>query len=310
MATFVEFNILKIMFSVIICSISPKRLDMVKQNIRNTIGQEEVEFIGIDNREMNWPIAKVYNFGAKQARYPNLFFVHEDVEFLNRGWGSIIESKLSEPDCGVIGFAGSKVKLNVYSGWPQYAPWEHTFNYRRVGGLWANYGLKHYIEHPFEETLILDGLGMFVRKDVWELYPFDEVLLTGFHCYDIDFSLQIASRYKNYICCSPLVMIEHFSNGSYDSIWYAETIKMHKAKWSKVLPAMRGIDVSAKILKKCEERVFYRFVRNAVKNKDVVGRKQLLKEFMEYSFSYKHFIHCLVCCWHYLRINYLIYISL
>lgn len=34
---------------------------------------------------------------------------------------------------------------------------------------------------------------MFVRKDVWAKYPFDEELLTGFHCYDLDFTLQIAA---------------------------------------------------------------------------------------------------------------------
>lgn len=293
------------MLSVIICSISPERLSAIKQNICKTIGQVEIEFIGIDNREKNWPIAKVYNCGAMQARYPNLFFVHEDVEFLNSGWGSIIEHKLSELDCGVIGFAGSKVKLNVYSGWPQYPSWEHTFNCRRVGGLWAHFGLKHYIDHPFEETLILDGLGMFVRKEVWKQYPFDEVLLTGFHCYDIDFSLKIAAKYKNYICCSPLVMLEHFSNGNYGPDWYTETIKMHNTKWKKVLPIMRNINIDTRTLKKCEEHVFYRFVRNAVKNKEVTERKQLLKEFLGYAFSWKHFIHYLVCYWHYTRVNYL-----
>lgn len=42
------------MLSVIICSISPKRLNMIKQNIQDTIGPIEVEYIGIDNREKKW----------------------------------------------------------------------------------------------------------------------------------------------------------------------------------------------------------------------------------------------------------------
>ena len=87
------------MFSIIICSISPERLLQVKKNIQETIGTEH-EFIAIDNRETKWPIAKAYNEGAKRARYPYLFFVHEDVRFHSQDWGKVIAGKLEEPDCG------------------------------------------------------------------------------------------------------------------------------------------------------------------------------------------------------------------
>lgn len=60
------------MYSIIVCSISPERLELLSQNIHNTIGVE-YEIIGIDNRQLKWPIAKVYNKGAKQAHYPYLF---------------------------------------------------------------------------------------------------------------------------------------------------------------------------------------------------------------------------------------------
>ena len=51
------------MLSIIICSISPERLQAVKRNIQHSIGVEH-EFIIIDNREKKWPIAKAYNYGA------------------------------------------------------------------------------------------------------------------------------------------------------------------------------------------------------------------------------------------------------
>ena len=103
------------MLSIIICSVSPERLQAVKQNIQQSIGVEH-EFVVIDNREKKWPIAKAYNYGARAAVYPYLFFVHEDVKFHSQNWGLFIEKKLQEPDCGVIGFTGSKVKLKCYSG--------------------------------------------------------------------------------------------------------------------------------------------------------------------------------------------------
>ena len=110
------------MISIVICSISPERLRQVIQNIQGTIGVE-YEIIAIDNREKNWPIARVYNEGAYRAQYPYLFFVHEDVKFHSRNWGLVIEEKLKEPNCGVIGFAGTRVMLNCYSGRLQSHHW-------------------------------------------------------------------------------------------------------------------------------------------------------------------------------------------
>ena len=81
------------MLSIIICSVSPERLEQVTRNIHDTIGVD-YEIIAIDNREKQWPIARAYNEGASRAHYPFLFFVHEDVKFHSVGWGKCIEKKL------------------------------------------------------------------------------------------------------------------------------------------------------------------------------------------------------------------------
>ena len=81
------------MLSIIICSVSPERLQAVKQNIQQSIGVEH-EFVVIDNREKKWPIAKAYNYGARAAVYPYLFFVHEDVKFHSQNWGLFIDQHL------------------------------------------------------------------------------------------------------------------------------------------------------------------------------------------------------------------------
>ena len=61
------------MLSIIICSVSPERLEQVTRNIHDTIGVD-YEIIAIDNREKQWPIARAYNEGASRAHYPFLFF--------------------------------------------------------------------------------------------------------------------------------------------------------------------------------------------------------------------------------------------
>lgn len=100
------------MVSIIICSVSPHLLKDLQQNIAQTIGVE-YEIIAIDNREKHWPIAKVYNYGAQQAKYPYLFFVHEDIRLLSDKWGELIISKLAEPDCGVWVLSGTKLDFRV-----------------------------------------------------------------------------------------------------------------------------------------------------------------------------------------------------
>lgn len=292
------------MLSIIICSISPSRLQAVEQNIKETIGLGVLyEIIALDNREKKWSLAKVYNWGAQKAIYPYLFFVHEDVKFHSVEWGWHMEQKLSEPDCGVIGFAGSKVKLKSYSGWYQIDDWNCFYFYqgRKDGSvLFRVYGVC--LGQPFEEVITLDGFAMFVKKEVWAENPFDEEVLTGFHCYDLDFSLQIAKKYKNYVCCSS-VLIEHFSGGVFNYKWYADTIRLHDSKWKNTLPLLtNSIDLNDRELAIQEEDAAYRFLFVLLRSDaSKVDKKKNLIAYWKRPFSCKHFAHCLACTLKYLR---------
>ena len=158
------------------------------------------------------------------------------------------------------------------------------------------------MEHPFKEVLVLDGFAMFVRKDVWAKYPFDEELLTGFHCYDLDFTLQIAADrcYKNYVCCSSEVLIEHSSQGNFNQSWYQDTIKMHKLKWNKMLPMkIEGFELGEKEMRKQEEYTFSVFLRKLLKA-GYPEAKVVLKDFLAYPYSWKHLQHCIKYVYKYL----------
>lgn len=281
------------MLSIIICSISPAQLQAVKQNIQETIGVE-YEVIAIDNNEKKWPIAKAYNHGAQEAKYPYLLFMHEDVKFHSEDWAKFIGLKLGEPTCGIIGFAGSKVKLKSYSGWDQLYEWMHVFLYQGFEDKTKLDVRNVYLESPFEEVVVLDGLAMFVRKEVWKQKPFDEKHLTGFHCYDIDFSLQVAQDYKNYVCCSSKVLVEHSSQGSYNTLWFSETIRLHREKWNNLLPIkIEDIKISTRKMKILEEQSSYKFLERIIES-DYPDKKTILKEFWKLPFSRVHFRHCLI----------------
>lgn len=236
------------MYSIICCSINPEAITALQQNIAQTIGVP-FEFIAFDNRETNYGICKVYNLCARNAKYDYLCFVHEDVRFLTHNWGGLLQSQLKTNQCGVIGFAGSIIKLQRLTGWNTCGK-----------DLRANY--VQYMRgghHPrqvnpdkqtFSPVVTLDGLCLFVRRNVWNENPFDENTFLGFHCYDLDFSLAIARSYTNYVCHT--VLVEHFSEGAFSLVWLNELKKLHK-KWENQLP-MTAIPMSHNKIKQYDRQ--------------------------------------------------------
>ena len=120
---------------------------------------------------------------------------------------------------------------------------------------------------------------MFVRKEVWKAYPFDEKMLTGFHCYDVDFSLQIAvsKRYRNYVCCSPEVQVEHLSEGNYNRNWCQDTVRMYNRKWNVILPIkIDDLCLTKREMERYREKSFNRFLQKSFKV-DFPEKKEVLK---------------------------------
>ncbi len=220
------------MFSFIVCSIKPEETKALEQNIAATVGVP-YEYISFDNRKFQYGLTKVYNLCARKARYDYLCFLHEDVRFLSEGWGKEISAQLSKENCGVIGFAGSTVKLKSSTQW---AVSKQTTRIHLIQQM--RFGKEKQVENnpdknDFSPVITLDGLCLFVKRSVWEQTPFDETTFTNFHCYDLDFSLSVAQRYTNYVCHT--ISIVHFSSGSYSPAWHQETKKLND-KWASRLP--------------------------------------------------------------------------
>jgi hypothetical protein len=68
---------------------------------------------------------------------------------------------------------------------------------------------------------------------VFNKYQFDEKSLTGFHGYDIDYSLQVVSSFE--VCVVFDVLLHHYSEGSFDKVWLENMIQLSK-KWKEKLP--------------------------------------------------------------------------
>ncbi|MBC7913734.1 MAG: hypothetical protein H7Y07_06385 [Pyrinomonadaceae bacterium] len=223
------------MISIIICSINAQNLAKLKVNIKETIGVP-FELIAIDNSKTSKGICRVYNQGAQQAKFPVLCFVHEDVLFATLNWGRNICEHLSDKQTGLLGLAGGDSKSRVPSSWSipiksnEINIYQHYKREKKEP--------MHIVETSpgnasKKRVVALDGVFLCTRKDVFEQFQFDEKTFTGFHGYDIDFSLQVNTKYNNYVIFD--IVVHHFSDGTPDKKWI-ESAKLISNKWKKALP--------------------------------------------------------------------------
>ena len=71
------------------------------------------------------------------------------------------------------------------------------------------------------------------RKEVFDEFQFDEERLKGFHGYDVDYSLQVFTKYKVKVVFD--ILMTHYSSGNVNKAWVESAIVIAK-KWKHRLP--------------------------------------------------------------------------
>ena len=202
-------------------------------------------------------ICEAYNIGADKCNFSYICFSHEDITFNTKNWGRIlIEDFESDSEIGLIGIAGSAYKSWVLSGWhtSQMIPTRFTAeNVIHVDHGRANRYNKNSTNKNLVEVSSIDGCFMFTSIKILNHVKFDEALFKNFHCYDIDFSLQVNQQFK--VVVSFNILLSHYSGGNYHIDWFNETRKLHK-KWNKNLPYIIGNANNEEIANE-EESAFY-----------------------------------------------------
>jgi hypothetical protein len=283
------------MISVIISSQHEAVLRAVKKNVQETIGVP-FEIITFENSGGQTGICEVYNLGASKARFGILCFMHEDISFETNDWGRIAAAHLQDSSIGLIGLAGGDTKGLVPSSWSS-SVFQSEISI-----------IQHYKEnntaperiiktgYPEDNSLLknvvcVDGVWMCTKREVFEKFRFDNNTFSGFHGYDIDYSLQVFSQYK--VCVVFDILVHHYSDGNYSRAWMDSMILVSN-KWKKQLP------VSVRNLSKKE------FIRQHWTSMGLFLEKldllkytflEKLKLFFRYSFNryfhLKHFLHFL-----------------
>jgi hypothetical protein len=224
------------MISIIICSVDPQLLDKLILNIRETIGGE-FEIIATDNSIAKFGICKVYNESAGKAKFPILCFMHEDVSIETKNWGELVCNYLAVEHTGLLGVAGGDTKSRVPSPWA-VSVYSNEINIVQHDKFGKKSPRHIVLTNPermgkLKQVVALDGVWLCTKKEVFDQFRFDERTFTGFHGYDIDFSLQVNTRYKVYVVFD--ILLHHYSEGTPDRNWLESTIMVCR-KWKRHLP--------------------------------------------------------------------------
>lgn len=224
------------MISIIICSVNQQLLSKLTVNIEQTIGVA-YEIIAINNRGANDGICKVYNKGAESAVFPILCFIHEDILFDTRNWGNIILQHFKDSKIGLLGVAGGDTKGLVPSSWSNsfISNEINVIQHSRIDSdIAAHIVITENNNHQRQKKVAtLDGVFLCTRKEIFHQFKFDENNLKGFHGYDIDYSLQVLSKYDVAVIFD--ILLHHFSEGKPDKAWVGSALIISK-KWRKQLP--------------------------------------------------------------------------
>ena len=244
------------MISIIICSRTPDISQLLKDNIADTIGLE-YELVIIDNSKNKYSIFQAYNEGVKRAKFPYLCFMHEDVFYHTQDWGEKVIKHFQNQEVGLIGTIGTHFLPKTPIGWYQ-SKVVSGGGLVRVSKNGKN-ELEHYLDSAYLkddlsiEAVAVDGLWFCIRKTVFSFVSFDEQTFNGFHCYDLDISLQVRKAGFQVRIISE-VLLEHLSNGIFTIEWVKNT-HLFFEKWKDQLPQVAGVNLSPLEMKVREDLV-------------------------------------------------------
>ena len=234
------------MISIIVCSKNIQDYRILHRNIQETIGLK-FEMIRINNEANSYSICEAYNLGILKSNFDIICLCHEDVSFFTMDWGLKVDRHLEDKKVGLIGLAGSDTFSNIPNGWWVQSKY-NSLHVRVLQRNKAEHSELHSVPFKYhstnksseaghlskenkEEVVVLDGVWLCGRREVFKKYRFDDQLLNVFHGYDIDISLSIHLEYSNYVINDVVIM--HKSIGAKTQEWVDSCIQLSE-KWKGI----------------------------------------------------------------------------
>ncbi|MCX6235106.1 MAG: glycosyltransferase [Bacteroidetes bacterium] len=249
------------MLSIIICSKNPTISPELEKNILETTGVD-YELIIIDNSRNEYSIFASYNEGIHKSKFPYLCFVHDDVLFKTENWGKLVCRHLSDETVGVIGIAGGDIATRIPGPWSISGQAKSFIQSDKSKKRKTVFDLAQKSQRSLkQEVVLLDGVWLCMRHNIFEKIMFDDKTFDGFHAYDYDICIQAKLKgYKNFVVYD--IIIEHFSWGIRNKDWVINLLKVF-TKWQPFLPVTLN-NYSKEEIQKLETKNFYLFVKRMV----------------------------------------------
>jgi hypothetical protein len=203
--------------SIVICSITPAKLEAMRAQFARLLADESWELIHIDDARS---LAEGYNRGIDRASGALLVLCHDDIEIMCDDFAAKLHTYLYHYD--LIGVAGATKVAGPMWGWagaPFVAGWVgHPLDEQRsmtlVSGVYGP---------CIPDAKVMDGLFFAARRTLFDSVRFDADTFDGFHFYDLDLSYRAALAGAR--CGIGLdITIYHESHGRYNEVFakYAE----------------------------------------------------------------------------------------
>ena len=187
-----------------------------------------IDFVGVDNSKNSFTLPEALNYGQELSQGKFLFFVHDDIVLLKKGWDvDLIGFFEKTPDCGVLGFAGGTKAYAAPSTWWTEAQTNATFMCM-VQTLRDGTKVSYPELVDAKEVVGLDGFALAVDREVIQGFEFSNEI-GEWHGYDLDlcYYTYFVKKKKNYVM--PVQMVHHLSMGTVGHAWGQSMINV----WSK-----------------------------------------------------------------------------
>jgi glycosyltransferase involved in cell wall biosynthesis len=235
------------LLSVVVCLREPGRGVRLRRHYARTAGCAH-ECVFVDNGAHQYGLCAAYNEGVRRARGEVIAFVHDDVRFLESGWGARLLGMFADDETlGLVGVAGGQVLAKVAPWWPGL--WDsfavsrvfHEYGSRRFPRIgrfrrrWVAFRNPIPEERLRMEAVTVDGVFMAVRASLFDHVRFDDVTFTGFHMYDADLCMQVRRTHR-ILVVPDLFLKHHYRTKPAAMVLFRRDIRRFLDKYRDELP--------------------------------------------------------------------------
>lgn len=200
------------------------------ENINSTCGID-YDLIFIQNSEGK-SLTSIYSEKLSNCSTDIIVFIHDDIQFLNNGWGlELFNMFQRNKEYGIIGIAGSS-EFDNNAAWWNYKDKYGQVMHKKDGQIWLS-EFSPKFDYDLEEVCVVDGLFIAIEKNrITRNFDTD---FKGFNHYDTSFCLDNFLDEECKIGVTTKINVLHCSVGEVKMEWIENKIRLIN-KFGEYLP--------------------------------------------------------------------------